>query len=137
MQYITDMPISAYIDDTPGHCLAEALEDGIDDLVESMRVNGYDPRRPIIVVCNPHTMNKAGWQWSGDDNVTIAQGRHRWLAATEAGLDEVCAILVTHGEWESLRSEGDANDVEYAMLKNMDTFIDNADEDLDVSIVEF
>lgn len=130
MQYRTDVnPAHSAIYNTPGHTLEAAAADGLAELVASMEANGYDAQRPVIIVCNAYTMNKAGWQWSGDDEIEVVQGRHRWLAAGEAGLDEVAAICMTHEEWETLREDGDANDVEERLLRSIEAFVAIADGD--------
>ena len=137
MQYRTDIdPTRLSVYDTPCHSLKSAAADGLAALTASMEADGFDVRRPVILVCNGHTMGRAGWEMNGDDEVTVAQGRHRWLAAQEGALDTIAAVLVTHDEWELLRDEGDANDIEGLILANLDALIARADEGEQLSVGE-
>jgi len=137
MQYRTDIDTSRlYVIDTPCHSLREAAADGLNELVASMESGGYDTNRPVILVCNNYTMERLGWQMNSDDEVTIAQGRHRWLASMEAGLDAIAAILVTHSEWETLREDGDANDIEILLLANLSALIARGDEGEQLAVNE-
>jgi hypothetical protein len=137
MQYRTDVnPSHSAIYNTPGHSMEAAAADGLGELVASMEANGYDAQRPVIIVCNACTMDKAAWQWGGDDEIEVVQGRHRWLAAGEAGLDEIAAICMTHDEWEMLREDGDANDMEGRLLRSIEAFIAIADTDERISADE-
>jgi hypothetical protein len=129
MQYRTDIdPTRLSVYDTPCHSLKDASDDGFAALTASMEADGFDVRRPVILVCNARTMGRAGWELNSDDEVTVVQGRHRWLAAQEAALDTIAAVLVTHDEWELLRVGGDANDIELLALANLDALIARADE---------
>lgn len=130
MQYRTDVnPAHSAVYNTPGHSMEAAAADGLGELIASMERSGYDVRRPVIIVTNAYTMDKAGWQWGGDDEIEVVQGRHRWLAAGEVGLDEIAAICMTHDEWETLREDGDANGVEERLLASIEAFIAIADTD--------
>ena len=134
MQYRSNIdPTLPSVYDTPGHSLSAAAHDAeeIAQIVESMRAGGYDARRPVILVVNACSLECPAWRWSGDHEITIAQGRHRWLAAIEAGV-EVAAILVSHDELEQLGAHGDANDIEDHVMTRIDELMASEGEDVHI-----
>lgn len=134
MQYRSNIdPTLPIVAHTPGHTLAQAAQDEaeIAQLAESMRAGGYDAGRPVILVVNQCSFQTSAFRWNADHEVVVAQGRHRWLAALETGI-EVAAILVSHDEMESLYDHGDANDVEDYLMTRIDELMAADGEDVQI-----
>lgn len=110
------------------HSLEQAAQDDISELVASIRANGFDEKRPVLMVVESWMINEAAWRWDdmGDEDTApaIAQGRHRWLAAMELGLRDVPCIVMTPPEYEeALWTVCDACGLEDALVAHLDEII--------------
>lgn len=117
------------------HSLAQAAQDDNEALVESIRKNGYNERRPVILVVESWMLSESAWRWDdmGDDDTrpAIAQGRHRWLAAQELSMESVPCVCMTPAEWQDLRDcIGEANEVEMWLMQRIDDIIDADGDDV-------
>ena len=77
-----------------GHEHDDVEGEWVEELAESMRVNGFDAARPIVVMANPD-----------GSLMTLCDGRHRRAAALRSDLSSVPALLITFDEHDELESE--------------------------------
>jgi ParB-like chromosome segregation protein Spo0J len=109
----------------------DADEAHVASLANAMRADGFDDARPVILVVNQCSLETSPRRWNGGHEVMVAQGRHRWLAALEAGVD-VAVILVSHDEWEALSAHGDADDVEVYLAQRLAGLVAADGEDVQI-----
>lgn len=131
MQYQTVDPTLPLVVDVFGQSMADADETTVASLADAMRANGFDATRPVILVVNRHSLETTPFRWNSNHEVMVAQGRHRWLAALEAGVD-VAAILVSHDEWSALGEHGDADEVEVYLSQRLAELVAADGEDVQI-----
>ena len=131
MQYQTVDPTLPLVVDAFGQAMADADETTVAALADAMRANGFDETRPVILVVNQCSLETTPFRWNSNHEVVVAQGRHRWLAALEAGVD-VAAILVSHDEWSALGEHGDADDVEVYLAQRIAELVAADGEDVQI-----
>jgi ParB-like chromosome segregation protein Spo0J len=131
MQYQTVDPTLPLVVDVFGQSMADADETTVASLADAMRADGFDATRPVILVVNQHSLETTPFRWNSNHEVMVAQGRHRWLAALEAGVD-VAAILVSHDEWSALGEHGDADEVEVYLAQRLAELVAADGEDVQI-----
>lgn len=118
------------------HAIEDIEGDDISDLKASIAANGYDQRRPVIVLVDSSNMldiNPRRWDNSA---AAVVQGRHRIRAMRElsgGGDAWVYAVLITCDEYDRMRDEiGDANEIESWLMERINQLVDAEGEDMEI-----
>lgn len=118
------------------HAIEDIEGDDISDLKANIVANGYDQRRPVIVlVDNPNMLDINPRRWD-NSAAAVVQGRHRIRAMRElsgGGDAWIYGVLITCDEYDRLRDQiGDANDIEAWLMERIDVLMDAEDEDVEI-----